>query len=315
MKLLQLPAAELRRKLADDGVWLRTGPFSLKIQSRIASVAEALAKLYGQFEVRTAHENFADFSVSVNPTRGLLRWLRPQVEFTFNGMQPINPLPCGQAFSMLEWGLNWCVSTQVHQYLIIRAAVVEKNGLAAILSVPTGSGKSTLTAGLILSGWRLLSGEFALIDRNTGMIQALPRPICLKNHSVSVIQQFCPDAYINHASHDAINGTVAHMRPPRDSVRRQHETARPGWLIFPTWEVDAATQLTPCSQAQAFMFLTENTFNFSQLSEEDALTVTALVDHSSCYDLRYGKLEEAIATFEQLAGGASSDSTRLECRD
>jgi len=48
MKLLQLPSAELRRQLAGGGVWLRTGPFSLKLQSRIPSVAEGLAKLYGQ---------------------------------------------------------------------------------------------------------------------------------------------------------------------------------------------------------------------------------------------------------------------------
>jgi len=33
-------------------VWLRTGPFSVRVQSRIPHVAEGLAQLYGQFEVR-----------------------------------------------------------------------------------------------------------------------------------------------------------------------------------------------------------------------------------------------------------------------
>ena len=55
-----------------------------------------------------------------------------------------------------------------HQYLIIHAAVVEKNGLAAILPAPPGSGKGTLTAGSVLSGWRLLSDELTLIDRLSG---------------------------------------------------------------------------------------------------------------------------------------------------
>lgn len=302
MKLLQLSPAELRRQLAGGGVWIRTGPFSLKLQSRFPLVAEGLAELYGQFEVRSAHEAFADFHVSVNPPASLRRWVRPQAAFSFDGTQPFKPLPRDQAFPMLEWGLNWCVSTQAHQYLIIHAAVVEKNGLAAILPAPPGSGKSTLTAGLVLSGWRLLSDELTLIDRKTGLIQPLPRPVSLKNQSIDVIRQFSPDAFINRASHDTIKGTVAHMRPPRDSVMRQHETARPGWVIFPKWEAGAPATLTPRSKAQTFMFLAQNAFNYSHLGAYGFRVGTALIDQTACYDFSYSALSEAIAMFDQLAG-------------
>ena len=44
------------------------------------------------------------------------------------GILPFAPLPLDQAFPMLEWGLNWCVSAHCHQYLIFHAAVVEKSG-------------------------------------------------------------------------------------------------------------------------------------------------------------------------------------------
>ena len=73
MKLLQLSPPELRRQLAGTGIWMRTGPFSLRVQSRFPFVAEGLAELYGQFEVRSAHESFADFHVSVNPPANLRR--------------------------------------------------------------------------------------------------------------------------------------------------------------------------------------------------------------------------------------------------
>jgi len=304
MKLLQLPRGELRRQLAGPGVWLRTGPFSIKVQSHIPFVAEGLAKLYGQFEVRSAHEAFADFHVSVNPPTNLRRWLRPQVSFSFDGMQPFKPLPRDQAFPMLEWGLNWCVSTQAHHYLIIHAAVVEKNGLAAILPGPPGSGKSTLTAGLVLSGWRLLSDELTLIDRKTGLIHPLPRPVSLKNQSIDVIRQFAPDTYINRASHDTVKGTVAHMRPPRDSVRRQHETARPGWVIFPRWEAGALTTLTPRSQAQALRLLAQHAFNTPHLGTNGFRVGAALIDQTACYDFHYSQLHEAIAAFDHLANTA-----------
>ncbi|MBT9567565.1 MAG: HprK-related kinase A [Thiobacillus sp.] len=304
MKLLQLPAPELQRQLAGQGVWLRTGPFSLRIQSRFPYVAQGLTELYGQFEVRNAHESFADFHVSVNPPGTLRRWVRPQAIFSFDGMRPFKPLPGDQAFPMLEWGMNWCVSTQAHQYLIIHAAVVEKNGRAAILPAPPGSGKSTLTAGLVLSGWRLLSDELSLIDRKTGLIHPLPRPISLKNGSIDVIRAFAPEVYINRASHDTAKGTVAHMRPPRESVRRQHEPVRPGWVIFPKWEAGATTRLTRRSQAQTFMYLAQNAFNYSHLGADGFRVGTALIDQSVCYDFRYSKLDEAVVAFDQLATSA-----------
>jgi hypothetical protein len=304
MKLLQLPPGELRRQLAGPGIWLRAGPFSLRVRSSIDTVAEGLGELYGQFEVRNPHETFADFHVSVDPPANLRRWVRPQAAFSFDGMRPFKPLPRDQAFPMLEWGFNWCVSTHAHQYLIIHAAVVEKNGLAAILSAPPGSGKSTLTAGLVLSGWRLLSDELTLIDRKTGLIQPLPRPVSLKNQSIGTIRQFSRDAYINRASHHTAKGTVAHMRPPRDSVLRQHETARPGWVIFPKWVADAPATLTPRSQAQTFMFLAQNAFNYSHLGKDGFRVGSALIDQTACYDFHYSQLHEAVATFDRLAEAA-----------
>jgi HprK-related kinase A len=202
---------------------------------------------------------------------------------------------------MLEWGLNWCVSMHAHHYLIIHAAVVEKNGLAAILPAPPGSGKSTLTAGLVLSGWRLLSDELTLIDRKSGMIHALPRPVSLKNQSIDVIRQFAPDAFINRASHDTAKGTVAHMRPPKDSVQRQHEPARPAWVVFPKWEADADTLMTPRSKAETFMFLAQNAFNYSHLGADGFRVGTALIEQAGCYDFRYSRLKEAVSAFDHLA--------------
>lgn len=300
MKLLQLPPEELRRQLAGPGVWLRTGPFSFKVQSRIPAMAQDLGKLYGQFEVRNPHEAFADFHVSVNPSGRFRRWLRRQAMFSFDGMQPCKPLPRDQALPLLEWGFNWCVTTQAHQYLILHAAAVEKNGLAAILPAPPGSGKSTLTAGLVLSGWRLLSDELTLVDRKSGLIQALPRPLSLKNQSIELIRQLDPDIYISRATRDT-NGTVAHMRPPRDSVLRQHETARPGWVIFPTWRPGAPASLTARPPAQSFMQLAQNAFNYRQLGADSFRVGTALIGQAACYDFHYSRLDDAVATFDRLA--------------
>jgi len=303
VKLLQLSPAQLRKQLAGSGIWLRTGPFSLRIQSPLRDVAEGLWELYGQFEVRSAQNAFADFHVEINAP-GLRRWVRPQAQFSFDGEYPFKPLPRDQAYPMLEWGLNWCVSMHAHQYLIIHAGVVEKNGLAAILPAPPGSGKSTLTAALVLSGWRLLSDELTLIDRKTGLLHPFPRPISLKNESIPIIRNFNASAFINRAAHDTAKGTVAHMRPPRESVRRQHETARPGWVIFPKWTAQAPATLTPRSKAETFMYLAQNAFNYSHLGVDGFRVGTQLIDQTDCYDFQYSQLDEAVAIFNRLADDA-----------
>lgn len=305
MKLLQILPNDLRRQLAGKGLWLRTGPFSLRVQTRIPSVVEGLAQLYGQFEVRSPHEAFADFHVSINPPRGLRRWVRRQACFAFDEVPPFKPLPYDQAFPMLEWGLNWCVSTQAHQYLIIHAGAVEKHGRAAILPAPPGSGKSTLTAALMLSGWRLLSDELTLIDRKTGLIHALPRPVSLKNESIGIIRAFSDEAFVNRPSHDTLKGTVAHLRPLRASVLRQHEPARPGWVIFPRWQAGAETALEPRSRAQTFMYLAENAFNYSHLGSDGFRTGCRLIDQVGCHDFTYSRLDEAVAVFNRLAERAA----------
>jgi len=153
----------------------------------------------------------------------------------------------------------------------------------------------------VLSGWRLLSDELTLVDRKTGLIQPLPRPVSLKNQSIDVIRQFSPDACLNRASHDTAEGTVAHMRPPRDSVLAQHETARPGWVIFPEWKAGVPAAFTPRSQAQTFMFLAQNAFNYNHLGADGFRVGSALIDQTACYDFRYNELDAAIATFDDLA--------------
>ena len=301
MKLLQLPASELRRQLAGQGIWLRTGPFSLRVRSSIDTVAEGLAELYGQFEVRNAHETFADFHVAVDAHISLRRWLRPRVNFSLDGIKPFKPLPLDQAYPMLERGLNWCVSAHAHQYLMVHAAVVEKNGRAAILAASSGSGKSTLVAGLVLSGWRLLSDELTLIDRRTGWVHPLPRPISLKNDSIALIRSFSPEALLNRAARDTAKGTVAYLRPPKESVRRQHEPAPPGWIIFPEWVADGEPRLRARPRQQTVQRLMQHAFNYSQLGAEEFGVCTERIQQADCYDFQYSRLEQAVAVFDHLA--------------
>jgi HprK-related kinase A len=279
---------------------LRTGPVVSRIQSRLPEIVRGLALHYGDHPLEDS-TGFADFHVRVARPRSVRRWVKPQVQFEFAGASPFLPLPADQAFPMLEWGLNWCVSNHCHQYLIVHAASVERSGLALLLPGPPGSGKSTLCAALTSHGWRLLSDELALLHLVTGNVVPLPRPISLKNASIEAIGRFAPDARLSPPVHDTVKGSVAHMKPPIDSVRRSSESARPRWVALPYYETGAQARLSPLSRARAFMHLADHAFNYDIHGRRGFELLAQVIAGTECFEFRYGALEDAIAVFEDLA--------------
>jgi len=303
MIIADLPPTELTRTLANSGVRLRTGPFVTRICSPLPAVARGIALHYANHPTESA-EHFADFHVRVDTPRTVRRWMRRQVLFHFDGDPPFTPLPLAQAFPMLEWGLNWCVSSQCHQYLTIHAAVIERAGRALVLPAPPGSGKSTLCAGLVSRGWRLLSDELTLIEPATTRIVPLPRPISLTNASIEVIRRFSEHAVIGPVVHDTTKGSVAHLMPPPDSVRLAGEMVAPGWIVLPRYEAGAPATLSPLPKARAFMRLADNAFNYNIHGRRGFDVLAKLVDTCGCFEFAYGDLEEAATVFDRLAHSA-----------
>ncbi len=303
MLLASLTHAELQRRLRLGELVLRTGPFSTRIHSDIEGVTESLARLYSAHPVE-APESFADFQVRLLRSRGLRRWFRPQVRFDYDGDAPFTPLPLAQAYPMFEWVMNWCVSNHAHSYLIVHAAVLEKNGSALIMPAPPGSGKSTLCAALAMRGWRLLSDELALVRCSDGLLAPLVRPVSLKNASLDLIRAFAPEARFGDPVTGTIKGTIAHLMPPADSVAQAGRTARAAWVVFPRFEAGAATTMTPLSKTSTFTRLIDNAFNYAMLGERGFEVLARLVDGCDGKEFVYSRLDEAIAWFDGLAEGA-----------
>ncbi|MEE4238976.1 MAG: HprK-related kinase A [Anderseniella sp.] len=299
MRVGDLPLLQLRQRLSDNVLALRTGPFVTRIQSAMPQVAEGLLRLYADFPL--VEDDFRDFHVRVGPPQGLRRWLRPQINFWYDGHSPFKPLPANHAFALLEWGLNWCVAGHAHHYLMLHAAVLEKNGRALVLPGDPGAGKSTLTAALMLSGWRLLSDEITLIDRDDGLLVGLARPVSLKNASIDVIRRAYPDAVIGAPAYDTHKGTVAHLKPSTESVARVGEKARPAWIVFPKWREGSQARLSPHSRADAFLHTASHAFNYSLLGGLGFELNAALTDACECHNFEYSRLDDALQVFAELA--------------
>lgn len=304
MRVSSLSVDEIRYKLTGEGCVLRVGPFNVNIQSIFPDIAQGLDALYADFELLT-EADFVDYHVRVEPGSGLRRWLRPQAMFSFDGRKPFKPLPAVQALPMLEWGLNWVITNHAYQYLILHAAVVERDGEALILPGTPGSGKSTLCASLVHRGWRLLSDELALISLDDGLLYPVARPISLKNRSIDIVRSLGSDIIIGPICADTSKGTVAHMRPTVDSVRRNREPAKPAWMVFPKYQDGAEPACERLAKAETCMDLLTHAFNYSLLGGRGFSALTRLVDQSDLYRMAYSHLDQAHAMIDRLSGEAS----------
>lgn len=260
-------------------------------------VGQGLKALYTDYEIDNSSSGFADFHVAVARGR---RFPKPLCEFETDGLRPFTPLALGEAFAFLEWGMNWCVTSYCHTFVTIHSAVLERNGRVLIMPAPPGSGKSTLCAALVLNGWRLLSDEMALIDPETGLVVPSPRPVGLKNKSIDIIQHRAPAGVFGPVAYDTMKGTVAHMRPPTESVARAGEAALPGWVVFPRYITDAPANLVTRGKASSLMELAQNSFNQSVHGRAGFEALSDLIERCDCYDFSYGHLDEALAIFSAL---------------
>ncbi|BCN27381.1 HprK-related kinase A [Vibrio alfacsensis] len=269
---------------------LQVGGFTFEIESNVSSIHDYLFKHY-QHNLCHDDDPFIDFSISIKHGTGLRRFLKPQVEFFFNHLKPFKPLPLDQAHALLEWGMNWVISTQAHQYLIIHAASLEKNGKGIIISAPSGSGKSTLCAYLASQGWRLLSDELALIDVQTLEMHGMARPMNLKNQSIEVMRPYYDQTSFSKVAVDTHKGTVCLLRPPFESTKNAQQTALPRLLVFVNYTPKEKMFIEPIDKPTALTEVIQNSFNFGMLNKIGFQCAKKLVKTCDAVYIEYSDFE------------------------
>ena len=303
-QLKDITDSEAKDTLVRGELRLKVGPYIYCIQSSESVVFDGLRKLYNDYQMLPV-ESFSDYHLSLRPANLIQKW-RKKIDFYSDGYRPFNRINAQHAFAFLEWGMNWCVSTGSNEYLKLHAAVLSKNGIGLILPGLPGVGKSTLTAALCLTGWRVLSDEHALIPFGTNKLVPLCRPISLKNKSIEIIKSFDPSVVLGPESQDTHKGTVAHMKADMASDSHDSELIPAYLIIFPRYSPESKLVLNKKPKTEAFMFAGLHSFNYSLLSQIGFDTMSTLMDAVNCYDLIYSDLEKALQAIEKLVLEVSS---------
>ncbi len=298
MKVGDLNPDAFAAALAGAGVPIRCGPFVNRIVSKLPELAEPIQLLYNEFPI--ARDTLVDFHVRLRRATGLYHRVRSHVVFSLDDEQAFRPFPRGLALPLLEWGLNWCVYMNAHQYLVIHAAAVQKGDTTCLLPGASGSGKSTLCAALVSRGWRLLSDELAVLQLGDGKVLPIARPISLKNESIEVIRAFAHDKVFSPLVRATPKGLMTYMKPPAESVRRIGEPATPTHIIFPSYRAETRAALSAVEKSRAFFCAADCSPNSASLGRDGFHTLADCVEACDCYDFSYSSLDDAIRVFDDL---------------
>ena len=299
--LRQLSQDELSRRLSDDGLPLKVGPYIYRIRSKLRAIEEGIRTLYSDFEIAT-NDDFVDYDIALQQ-KGLRQHVHRQLEFLFDGTTPFNLIPLGQAYAFLEWGMNWCVSIHANEYLKLHAAAVARNNSAIIMPGIPGAGKSTLCAALGLCDWRVLSDEHALIEPDSGKIVPLCRPVSLKNDSIGVIKSFSAKACFGPVSEETHKGRVAHMKADLHSQSHQNQPLSTAAMVFPRYSPDDPQRLSKRRRTDSFLLAAYHSFNYSLLGDTGFNVMKNLIEEVECFDLVYRDMDWAVDAMNTLIEG------------
>jgi HprK-related kinase A len=308
VRLREQPLHALSRQANRGRLYLDQGAARLRIRSSIKGFIRNLHLLYGAFPYLQADTGFADHHVELRRGRRLRALIRPQSRFRTDGQEPFEPFPLHGALPLFEWGINWSFAQRANQYILLHSGVLARADRAVIMAAPPGSGKSTLAAAMMLSGFRLLSDEFGVLDPNSGQLLPMLKPVALKNQSVDVIRAFSDQAVIGPLFVGTRKGDVAHLAPNETSTDGLHRPARPALVIFPAFEAGAALDCRRLPGEDAFAHLAFNSFNYHLLGPTGFHAVADVIAACPAYRLRFGQLESAIEQIRALLDEADGNA-------
>jgi len=273
---------------------VRIGPVGFRVGSAWRAPVDQLETLYADYP----KPDVPDFSVRLFPARPWRLVVRPSVTIGGDFMLPdALPLPLAQGLLAAEMGMNLQMALGQRRYLLLHAAVVERDGKALLMTGISGAGKSTLAALLSARGWRLMGDEFALLDPATGLIHAFPRLVSLKNAAIDVVTRAMPDARFGPVLAGTPKGDIRHLVPDANAIAAMDVPVPPALLLFPSFGFEADDRAVPPSEV--FVRLTQASTNYVALGERGFDALTRLVTTVPARAIDYPDTDSAIAQVEK----------------
>ncbi len=284
------------------------GAINVALQSDLRSFLDEFLTLYAPY--RTDHAGDKTIEIQVKTSRRM-PWRRGT--FTIHGDQ-------GEGFTVerryevlphIEWMINWQIIRQQNSFLQLHAATLEHDGHAIVLPGAPGSGKSTLTAGLLAKGWSYLCDEFALINPKSLRLHPFPRALCMKAPSFPVVKELRLPLQLKTPYHKPTKGRVAFLDPLHIRPDITGRPSRVRWVVFPKYTPGETPTLHPMSRAEGAYELARQCFNLRVHEARAIHTLAGIARNADCYRLISGEIHETCELIRNMT--ANTTLPRARC--
>lgn len=190
----------------------------------------------------------------------------------------------------LLWHVNRQAITGRPDLVLLHAAAAERDGVGVVLPGAMEAGKTTLVAGLVQTGFRYLSDEAAVVEPQTMLLRAYPKPLSIDPGSWRLFGDLRPQ--VSDATRPYLR---RQWQVPATAIRPDAVTATavPRLVILPRYVPGAATELEPSTRAGLLGELARLTFAFHDAAERNLTVLAALLRRCRCFRLTVGDLAEA----------------------
>ena len=194
----------------------------------------------------------------------------------------------------LLWETNARAIASEGEHVAVHAAAASRDGRAVLLAAPPDGGKTTTVAGLVRAGFDYLTDEAALIDLDSLELHPYPRPLALERRSAEAVFGTVP------ARLERWHGAALHVSPHDLREGSIGRPCRVGAVIFPRYERNGSTRLSPVARPEALQALVRNSFNLAAWGSRGFEALAEVTRRAECYTLTIGDLRTALDAVRSL---------------
>lgn len=271
--------------------------YDFVIRSNSKSFLREFQQLYSYFisSPKTKPKNI--YTVFINNGNNRLRsthTIYSQGEVAFKTMNDMETIP------LLEWLVINDAGISLSNFLQIHAGVMEKNKKGFLFPSGPGKGKTTLSLGLIMDGFKYLTDEVSLINPRNLMIQSFPRSLCIKESSFKLFQKLKSDFNLKDYFLRYDNQKAWYVNPLHLNKNCLGNQTKVSYIVFLNFDPKEKSRLQEISRAKALAELAKQSFNLSSFNNKGMDMLVSLVCSAKSFNLFSNSLKNSVKLINSL---------------